>query len=272
MLKVALDPASNVVKLDSLNAIDLTIIQGIRLTGKFNNKPAYVFQILGRRAGFTSTTVFNDVVEFANATAEIPVLVGNEALELVSSSANDTSAGSGVRIVTVTYINDEGNIIQSAISTNGTTPVPAGFVADEILFMQATSVGSGLVAAGDIRLRVVTGPVECEQISTGRNGSRSARFMVPNGYTGYVTHMTEAASGNTMDTYIRGQVDRLTGLYNSIYVELESDFLPTATTKDKEMPLLSLPAGARVKVSVIAGATPSTNIADVDLTLVLLKN
>ena len=272
MLKVAIEPIANIVKLDPLSSLELRLEESIRLTGRFNGKPALVYQVLGRRAGFTSTSIYNDVVEFANSTAEIPALLITDALEIVSSSVNDAAAGTGVRTVKVVYIDHTGSIVSATLTLNGTTAVAAGFTANEILYMYATSVGSGLVAAGDIRLRVVAGPVECEQISTGRNRSRSARFMVPTGYTGYIKRITLGAAGTTIDHYVRAQTDIEAGIYSAAYVELESDYIPTGATKDKDLPMLQIPANGRVKVSVIAGATASTNIADVDFGLILVKN
>ena len=103
-------------------------------TGKYLSRACSVFNIIGRRAGFTSTSVLNDVKEFANSTAAIPVITSNNLVE------------------------------SAAITLNGTAAVAAGFTANEILWMETTAVGSEAVAVGNIRLRVVTGSIEIEQL------------------------------------------------------------------------------------------------------------
>lgn len=253
------------------------MVQSIQLTGNWYGHRALAFNIMGRRAGFTSTSVLNDVVEFANGTAAIPILTGVEPLELVSSSAQDAPAGSGIQSVRVTYIDATNNIVESAaIVLNGTTPVAAGFTAVEPLWMDSTAAGSGgtgnTVAAGNIRLRVVSGSVECEQISAGGNKSLSGRFMVPTGYTAYIPYWNAHAINNDQDIRLRAQVTTLNRTLSALYHFIDTDYLPLNTGSISYPPFLKLPALAKIKVSTLSAATGATIRVDVTFSVVLIAN
>lgn len=255
------------------------LVQTIQLSGKWWGKTAIVYRILGRRAGFTSTSVLNDVVEFANGTAAIPVLTGVEPLELVSSSAQDAAAGTGVKSVKLTYIDSTNNLVESAaISLTGVTPVALGFTMLQPLWMESVAPGSGAsvaentVAAGNIRLRIVAGSVECEQITAGGNKSLSARFMVPTGYTAYVSSWESHAINNDQDMRMRAQVDTVTRALMALYHFIDTDYLPSNTGSSSEPPFMKIPALSKIKVSTISAGTAGTVRADTSFTIVLIAN
>lgn len=235
------------------------LVQQVSLTGLYNGHVAKIFQIMGRRAGFTSLTVLNDVKEFDNAAAAIPIFTSADALEIISSSVNDDGApaGTGVQTVKVTYINASNALVESAnITLNGTTAVAAGFVANEIICMEATAVGSGLVAAGNIRLRIVAGPVEIEQISLGSTKSMSARFMVPTGYKGYMIHWDGSAVNNDQDMRLLATVTTLNRtLLPGVYIQHDLIYIPLNTVADAQQAFLVYPALSRIKVATLSGGT-----------------
>lgn len=257
----------------AISAADL--IQTIQTTGQYRGKTAAVYNIMGRRAGFTSTSVLNDVVQFANGTAAIPILTGVEPLEVVSSSVNDTNTGpgTGANQVKVTYIDASNNLVQSAaISLDGTTAVAAGFTAIEPLWMNVSTVGTGTVAAGNIRLRVVSGSVECEQITAGGNMSLSGRFMIPTGYTGYVAYWSSHAINNDQDLRIRAQLDPTTRAFSAPYHFIDTDYVPNNTGSSTFPPFLKIPALAKVKVSTLSAATGATIRADATFAVIIIAN
>ena len=68
-------------------------------------KAARAYHMVGRRLGFNSTSVLQDVAEFLSTTIDtLPELTGAEDLEIVSSSANDAAAGTGAQSVRVSYL------------------------------------------------------------------------------------------------------------------------------------------------------------------------
>ena len=267
-------PATQASSITPAGTISTDLIQTIQTTGQYKGKTAFVFNILGRRAGFTSTSVLNDIKEFANGTAAIPILAGTEPLEIVSSAAGDTAAGAGAQNVKVTYIDASNNIVQSAaINLNGTTPVAAGFTAIEPLWMEVSAVGTaGGVAAGNIVLRVVSGAVEIEQVSAGGNRSLSARAMVPTGYTGYVLNWNSHAINNDQDMRIRAQVDTFTRAFAAPFHFIDADYLASNTGSLSNTPFLKIPALAKIKVSTLSAGTGATIRAETSFTLVLIQN
>src|SRR3990167_543489 len=100
----------------------LTLIENIQINGGYNGKKGYVFHITGRRAGFTNITVPHDLKEFDSTSTFFTQLTGTEPLEIVSTSANDAAAGTGIRTVKIVYIDTDNNMAESsAITLNGTT-------------------------------------------------------------------------------------------------------------------------------------------------------
>lgn len=247
----------------------LTPPQMVSLYGQVDNKSAYAFSLKGRRITFTSTSVLNDVVEFTTGTAVIPVLAG-EALEIVSSSASDAAAGTGVRTVVVTYIDHTTKLItQSTLTLNGTTPVAVAWAADQVLWMEAATYGSGATAAGTINLRVVVGPVVVETILAANLRSYSARLMVPLGYTAYVHGISVTALTATQECRLLGQCDVLNRAIASGYRE----FGPVVTalvgvSVYQPLPYLKFPALSNIKVAALSGNT--TARCDVTLDVLLI--
>lgn len=250
----------------------------IQITGKWNNKTAYVFHILGRRKGFTSTSVWNDVKEFDNAVADVPFLAGSEALEVVSDNVNDTAAGTGARTVKIVYINNSGALTESAaITLNGTTAVATGFTANGILWMENVTVGSNMVSVGNIILRNATDhTTQYEQITANGNKSMSGRFLVPTGFTAYLNtnwHMS-AIGGADQDTRIRATVNSFDRSLNAGNVFHFQDimYIPNSMAMEMGVPWIKFPAGCRIKVSTLSSATGNTNRIDANYTVVLIAN
>ena len=212
-------------------------------TGKYLSRACSVFNIIGRRAGFTSTSVLNDVKEFANSTAAIPVITSNNLVE------------------------------SAAITLNGTAAVAAGFTANEILWMETTAVGSEAVAVGNIRLRVVTGSIEIEQISIGGNKSLSARFRVPTGYTGYLINWDGAAVNNDQDLRLRAEVASLNrALTAGIYHFQSGAYIPSNNAHFTILPYLKVPALCRIKVSTFSAGVAGTVRAETSFTIVIIAD
>lgn len=252
-----------------------TLTEIVSITGKLYDKTAYALNIAGRRAGFTSTTVFNDVKEFDNTVANIPVLA-NSTLDIISSSANDTnSAGTGVRQVKVVYIDSSNALVESpAISLNGTTLVTSVLTGvNEILWLETHAAGSGGAAAGNIRLRINGGTVEVEQITAGSNKSLSARFMVPAGHSAYIANWRAHAIGQAQDMFLQATVNTLDRTISTVYkVVASADVGANSNSSANLLPFLKLPALSRVKVSTLSGGTAATVRADANFVVILVQD
>lgn len=247
----------------------------IQLTGQLYGKQARVFEILGRRAGFTSVTLVNDVKEFDNSVALTPIL-SNSTLDVISSSASDTNtAGTGVRKVKVTYINNSNNLVESTdINLNGTTLVTSVLTGvNQVLWMETTDVGSNLSAVGNIRLRINGGTVEVEQISISNNKSLSSNFMVPTGFTGYISNWKSHAIGNEQNARLVATVNSLDRSISTVFkTQVNSSVASNTNSGLILVPFIKFPALTRIKVNTISGGTAGTVQIDTSYVIVIVAD
>lgn len=251
----------------------------ISRTGSWRGKAARCLNIIGRRASFTAS-IQNDIVPFAIASgASILEMSGSETLEIVSTNANDTSLGTGIRTVRITYIdalNTVGAENTVTISMNGTTPVSLGSVrALAIQWAEAATVGTGSVAAGDITIRQTGSPTNVyEQITTGGNRSLSARYMVPVGRTAYCDQWSASAISHDMDLRLRATVrmaDRV--LVPGVYIFQDATFpASNNVSPSRELLWLAFPAGSKIKLSAIPSATGGSPRSEGSFSLVEIEN
>jgi hypothetical protein len=119
------------------------------------------------------------------------------ATEVVSSSANDTAAGTGVQTIRVLGLDANYNEIQEDVSLNGTTPV--ALVNQYLRVNSAFSLtsGSGHINAGTITVRQTVGPVTLIVIPIGYGQSRTSLYTVPAGYTLQVKSILGCINRNT---------------------------------------------------------------------------
>lgn len=117
-------------------------------------------------------------------------------MQIVSSSANDAAAETGVRAVRIHYLDHNYQPQITDVTMNGTTPVltvPTDII--RINGMHAMAVGSNVVSVGNISLQAIGGAVTYGFITAGDNTSRQAIYTVPDGMWGYISHW-QASSGS----------------------------------------------------------------------------
>jgi len=254
-----------------------TIIEEIQMTGQYKGKTAYVFNLMGRRAGFTSTSAYNDIREFnasgGGATA-VNTELSNNTLDIVSSSASDGGAGIGALTVKVVYINNAGALLQSGVITlNGTTPVASVLTnVNAVLWMEVFTAGSNLTAVGNIILRISGGGATTEQISAGGNKSLSAKALIPTGYTGYISNFFASSQGAEQVVRIRAAKDSLTNVVGTVYNFVDTLSISSGNVGIKEVPMIKLLQNTRIKVSTISSALAAGNKVEVSFVLILIAN
>jgi hypothetical protein len=129
-------------------------------------------------------------------------------LKVSSSSANDTSAGTGARTVYIEGLNGDYAVVSETVILNGQTAVNT---VNSYLYVNAfyvLTVGSGGANAGDINVGtgVVTAGVPAvlyDIIATGYNNRTTGHYCVPAGYTAYMVQglfSAGQASGTTAVT------------------------------------------------------------------------
>jgi hypothetical protein len=157
------------------------------------------------------TDVFNALgyVDIVNAQSAWDVWQGPTAIQpepvtagyqpsIVSSSANDAAAGTGIRRVNVLYLDTAGREREEAVTLNGVTAV--NMVATNVMFIQcmhAIEVGSGLIAAGNIDAR--NGVTVTKRIATSGNRCTSTMRQVPAGRVAYINQFVVSSSSNAAD-------------------------------------------------------------------------
>lgn len=214
----------------------------------------------GERAASEAET--NQPITPANG---IFVIDAGGQVNVQSTSADDTSDGTGARAVRLNYLDADGAENSEDVTLNGTTPVATQ--ATDIKFIQCmhlTDVGTGLAAAGDIT--VTDNGDEYSQISSGDTRCTSSFRMVPTGKRLIVTDRAASSISATADTRSIVKV-----VSNSILGELfegprilfshQSLGVQNSGTSDSFYMPLTFPAGAlvgAVHTSNKAGTTTAT--------------
>lgn len=104
------------------------------------------------------------------------------AMELVSSSASDSAAGAGARLVAVSYLDSAYAAKSTVISMNGTTPVqmPENVFRVNRLLVASSGTYSGS-NIGDIDIRASGGTRIYQRIRAGFGLGQTSQFSVPAG-------------------------------------------------------------------------------------------
>jgi hypothetical protein len=137
---------------------------------------------------------------------------------IASSSANDTSAGTGARTVRVTGVNTSFATFTEDLSLNGQTSV--NLVTTNVLSINSIEVltaGSGGVNAGTIRIGTGTNTsgvpaVVHGHVAVGFNKSQSAIYTVPANATLLLRNLTFSSKGVTAAQSVEFVLDRYVNL------------------------------------------------------------
>lgn len=122
-----------------------------------------------------------------------------------SSSANDTSAGTGARTIVVQGLDADYNEVSETVTMNGQTAVTMTAALIRVNYAYVVTAGSGNSAAGNIYIGTgtVTSGVPAtvyDIIKLDYNNTTTGSYTVPAGYTAYVSQglfSTGQASGST---------------------------------------------------------------------------
>lgn len=151
-------------------------------TGKYPRKTPFI--------KFGANTALNNVRQDVwNVGGNYVFPTTGQGMEVISTSVNDTSIGTGVRTVLIYYL--DSNYVQHKIQVNlnGTKPVLTS-VADifRVNYMYAEEVGSTGFAVGDVDIRHISGTPVYSRISAGYNTSSQAIYTVPAERDVYLTN------------------------------------------------------------------------------------
>lgn len=116
----------------------------------------------------------------------VPLYTSNQSLEIVSSDANDTSAGTGARTITVVTQNLAGTETEQTATMNGTTAVALGTTGVVAYRAWVATSGTGNTNAGTITVRLASAGATVATIAAGNGQTLIAYYRVPVSKTGYL--------------------------------------------------------------------------------------
>lgn len=116
-------------------------------------------------------------------------------MEIVSSSTNDSTTGTGVQSVELYYLDSSYTEKVDTIVLSGTTPVLTNANVFRVQNFRSLTVGTGGVAAGNIDVRDTSNTPIYGRISAGQNRARTCVWTVPDGKTLYVTSIAFSIGG-----------------------------------------------------------------------------
>lgn len=121
----------------------------------------------------------------------VPHPAAASVLQVSSSSASDTAAGTGARTVFISGVDEDFDVVGETVTLNGQTAVNTINSYRYVNQLYVASLGSGSANAGNIN--VGTGTVTAgvpavlyDIIAVGFNQRTTAHYCVPAGYTGYM--------------------------------------------------------------------------------------
>ena len=143
-------------------------------------------------------------------------LTANTTLEVLSDDANDTSAGSGARTVTVEGVQLDGTVVSQDVTMNGTTPVDLGTDIARVNKMFVKTAGAygattGGSNAGNIICRVDGGGASQAEIlledTVPEGASQTSHYSVPAGKTAYLIYATISVDDvrSSIDIFLRAR-------------------------------------------------------------------
>jgi hypothetical protein len=234
---------------------------------------------MGRRQTFVAT-VLNDCAEWLTTSATLSMPNSATALRLRSSQAGDATVSSGTHTVEVCYISADSGYVGRELcyvaSLDGTNYVNLPFAAQAINNMEAITGGLSEVSIGNITLENSgNANLIYSQITAGGNKSLGAFYMVPVSHTAYMGEDCEWDAGainQSMDARLRATVRTSDRSLIGRYLFQANAFLAAGERHSENLPGLKFPAGSRIKVSAIPGATTGSPRMDASFSLIILAD
>ena len=172
----------------------------------------------GQIQGHRNVTVFGfnpDVDTTQVSVWPLPSLITFPAsaiqMTVSSSSANDTSAGTGARTVVVQGLDANYNEVTETVTMNGQTAVTMTASLLRVNYAYVVTAGSGNSAAGNIYIGTgtVTSGVPAtvyDIIKLDYNNTTTGSYTVPAGYTAYVSQGLFSAGQASGSTQVEGRL------------------------------------------------------------------
>lgn len=155
------------------------IFPGKRVVNKF-----------GRNIDIDTGTVPEDVWNGGGVYTGFP-LSTTETLEVFSSDANDTAAGTGARTLQLYGLNGDGVEITETVTLNGLTPVltTQTFFRMNRAIVRSSGSNNQAVNIGALTVRQSSSGAVMAVLPIGTNQTQIACYTIPAGYVGYIENV-----------------------------------------------------------------------------------
>ena len=237
--------------------------------GKGNVPGEKIVAIPGLHNANIETTQYGDI-SLIPSVVILPTPTGI-GLELISSSANDTAAGTGIQSVDIHYL-DATTFLEKTetVAMNGLTAVVAAETNfGPIQWIHAQTVGAGEVAAGNISLQTVGGGTVYEYLAAGGNQSLSSRYTIPADKTGIMLNWHVSGMRKRIDFQLRATCDRLTRtLLPGVFLFQDTESCESSTSGLLDGKGMMYPSKCVIKVSATAAAVGGEGASSFTLLLV----
>lgn len=114
-----------------------------------------------------------------------------ELVAVSSSDANDSSAGTGCRSITIFGLDADFNSKNENIALNGLSNVSSVGTYSRVFRVQCLTAGSALINVGDVTAKyATTASVVFARMAAGKGNSQGSFYTIPAGHTGYLISYT----------------------------------------------------------------------------------
>lgn len=242
----------------SYDIIDLVAKPGI-IPG---HVPIYEF---GDRDSLTTATAGNDIWNGAAILLPRPAASG-ELMSIVSTSAQDGVAGTGILSVDIHYLDENGDAQEVEVTMNGLTPVDIPVILFRFVnAFYGRTWGSNGLAVGTLTIyKTGAAATVYSQIEPETNYGPDGTFMVPAGHKYFITNVSATATGNKAIKVILRATYDYDGHLLDEFIFKRGWTLENDSIAEMLRPQLVLPALAVVKAtaySVIGAGRASINFS-----------
>lgn len=189
---------------------------------------------------------------------------------IASSSANDASAGTGARTITIQGLDGSYNFATETVTLNGISNVATVNSYTIIDFMFVVTAGSTGTAEGVITATAQVDGTITAQINPGDNQTHMAVFQIRNGYKGYINSISAAMQQNTAGS--SSMVYLMTKNFGEVWRVRRVMFLNNSGNSHQKVsivPPLEIPAKCLIKLQIFEVTNSGTAVeGGFDLTLV----
>jgi len=151
-----------------------------------NQDDAFIVQKFGENQDVDSAAI-EDIWSYGGVR---PKPGDAELFNIVSTSTNDTAAGTGARLVLVSGLDENYNVQEEYVSMNGTSNVSTVNTYRNINRLLVATVGSAEANQGAITATGATSTNVMAEIPTSYNITQQSHYQVPDGYIGYIKNLT----------------------------------------------------------------------------------